>query len=99
MSLYTYMYVRMTYITDTININIEAENLIALSSVYQSDYSLVESSTLQCCIVHDGASADRADKCSISSYYLNRKRYLALHRTTTDKQCKYVVNNYVHTMW
>ena len=79
--------------------NIAAENLIALSSVYQSDYSLVENSTLQYCIVHDGASADGADKCCISNNYLHRKRYLALHRTTTDKQCKYVVNNYVHTMW
>ena len=89
----------MTYITDTVNINIEAENLTALSSVYQSDYSSIENSTLQCCVVHDGALADEADKCSISNNNVHRKRYLALHRTTTDKQCKYIVNNYVHTMW
>ena len=77
--------------TDTVNVNIEAENLIALSSVYQSDYSSIENSTLQCCVVHDGASADRADKCSISSNYHHRKRYLSLHRTTTDKQCKHIL--------
>ena len=72
--------------TDTVNINIEAENLTALSSVYQSDYSSIENSTLQCCIVHDGASDARADRCSISSTYHHRKRY----------QCKYnLVNNHV----
>ena len=76
-------------------INTGAENLTALSCIYQSDYSSVETSTLQCCVVHDVASADEADKCSISNNYLHRKRYLALHRTTTDKQCKYIVNNYV----
>ena len=68
-------------------INNEAENLTALS-YYQLDYSFVDNSTLQCCIVHDGASDDRADKCSISSLYHHRKRCLALHSTTTDKQCK-----------
>ena len=78
--------------TDTVNVNIEAENLTALSSVYQSDYSSVKNSTLQCCVVHDGASADRADKCSISSNYHHRKRYLALQSTTTDKQCKYILS-------
>ena len=70
--------------------NIEAEELSALS-VYQLDYS---SATLQCCVVHDGASDDRADKCSISGYYHHRKRHLALHITTNDKQCKYIINNY-----
>ena len=73
------------------DMNIEAEELSALS-VYQLDYSSVDNSTLQCCVVHDGASDDRADKCSISGYYHHRKRHLALHTTTTDKQCKYIIN-------
>ena len=81
------------YNTDIKDTNIEAEKLSALS-VYQLDYSSVDNSTLQCCVVHDGASDDRADKCSISGYYHHRKRHLALHTTTTDKQCKYTINNY-----
>ena len=76
------------YKTDIKDMNIEAEEISALS-VYQLDYSSVDNSTLQCCVVHDGASDDRADKCSISGYYHHRKRHLALHTTTTDKQCKY----------
>ena len=75
--------------TDIKHINIEAEELSALSSVYQLDYSSVDNST-QCCAVDDGASDDRADKCFISGYYHHRKRHLALHTTTTDKQCKYI---------
>ena len=75
--------------------NIEAMDIRALSSVYQLDYSSKENSIIQCCIVHDGASDDRADKCSISGYYHHRKRHLTLNSTTTDKQCKYIVNNYV----
>ena len=70
------------------DVNIEAENLSALSSVYQWDYSSVDNSTLQCCVVYDGASDYRAEKCSISSYYHHRKRYLTLHSTTNEKQCK-----------
>ena len=83
------MYISIYY-TDTMDVDTEAENLTALSSVYQLDYSSVDNSTLQCCVVHDGASDDRADTCSISSYYHHRKRYLALHSTTTNKQCKYM---------
>ena len=79
------------YNTDIKHINIEAEEL---SCVYQLDYSSVDNST-RYSVVHDGASDDRADKCSISGYYHHRKRHLALHTTTTDKQCKYIVNNYV----
>ena len=79
-------YLCITYI-DTKDMDIEAEELSALS-VYQLDYSSVDNSTLQCCVVHDGASDDRADKCSISGYYHHRKRHLALHTTTTDKQRK-----------
>ena len=82
MCVYIYIY------TDTVDINIEAENLTALSCVYQIDYSSVEISTLQCCVVHDGASDDRGDKCFISSYYHHRRGHLALHSTTTNKQCK-----------
>ena len=88
------------YNTDIKDMNIEAEELSVLS-VYQLDYSSVDNSTLQCCVVHDGASDDRADKCSISGYYHHRKRHLALHTTTTDKQCKYIIINklctYVHS--
>ena len=72
------------------DVDTEAENLTALSSVFHLDYSLVDNSTLHCCFVHDGASDDRADKCSISSYYHHRRRHLTLHSTTTDKQCKYI---------
>ena len=82
------MYVCTYDNTGTKDINNEAEKLTALSSVYQSGYSLADNSTLQCCVVHDGASDDRADKCSISGYYHHRKRCIALHSTTTDKQCK-----------
>ena len=81
--------------TDIKHINIEAEELNALSGVYRLDYSSVDNPDLRCCIIHDGASDDRADKCSISAYYHHRKRHLTLHSTTTDKQCKYIVNNYV----
>ena len=79
------------YNADIKSINIKAESLSALSSVYQVNCacSTVENSTLQCC-VHDGASDDRAEKCSISGYYHHRKRQLALHTATTDKQCKYI---------
>ena len=88
-----YMYTLYTYIcmyyTGTVNVDTEAESLNALSSVYQLDYSSVENSTLQCCVVHDEASDDRADKCSINTDYHHRKRYLNLHSTTTDKLCKY----------
>ena len=76
------------YNTGTTGINSGAETLSALSSVYQLDYSTVDSSTLQCCVVHDGASGDRADKCSISIHNHHRKQYPTLHSTTTDKQCK-----------
>ena len=90
--IYTYMhtnhFIRICMYTDTVDVNTEAENLTALSSVYQSDYRSAENSTLQCCVAHDGASDDRADKYSISSYYHHRKRFLALHSTTTNKQCK-----------
>ena len=81
----------MLIILDIKYINIGAERLSALSSVHQlqMDYSSVDNSTLQRCMVHDGASDDRADKCSISGYYRHRKRYLVLHTTTTDKQCEY----------
>ena len=76
---------------DIKDINIEADDLSALG-VYQLDYSSVDNSTLQCYVVHDGASDGRADKCSISGYYRHRKRHLALHTTTTNKQCKYISN-------
>ena len=76
--------------TDAVDINIKAENLGALSSVYHLDYSSVDNSNLQCCVVHDGASDDRAEKCYISCGYYYRKRYLALHSTAADKQCKYI---------
>ena len=79
------------YNTDTMGMNIEAESLSALSSVDRLDYSSVNDSTLQCCVVHDGASDDRADKCSISGYYHHRKQHLAVHTTTTDEQCKFYV--------
>ena len=79
------------YNTDTMDMNIEAESLSALSSVDRLDYSSVNDSTLQCCVVHDGASDDRADKCSISGYYHHRKQHLTVHTTTTDEQCKLYV--------
>ena len=84
-----YMYVYM-YKTDNVDVNTEAENLTALSSVYQLDYSSVDNSAIQCCVVQNVASDDRADKCSISDYYHHRKRYSVLHSTTTEKQCEYM---------
>ena len=79
------------YTPDTVDINIEAENLGALSSVFHLDYnSPVDNSNLQSRVVDDGASDDRAEKCYISCDYYYRKRYLALNSTAADKQCKYV---------
>ena len=72
------------------DINIEAENLSALSSVFHLDYSPVDNSNLQSHVVDDRASDDRAEKCYIICGYYYRKRYLALHSTAADKQCKYI---------
>ena len=91
------MYVRM-YNIDIKDVNIEGMDIRALSSVYQLDYSSVENSILQCSVIHDGASDDRADKCSISGYYHHRKRHLAFNTTATDKQCKYILCMYLLSM-
>ena len=66
-----------------VDVNIAAEKLTALSSVHQLDYSQMDKSSHQYCVVHDGASDDRAEKCSVSSYCKDRRRYLSLHTTTT----------------
>ena len=68
------------------DINIAAEKLTALSSVHQFDYSQTGNSNQQYCVVHDGASDDRAEKCSVKGHLSHRRRYLSLHTTTTGKQ-------------
>ena len=78
MHICTYTYISLH--TGTVSIITEAENLITLSSAYQLDYSSV---------VHDGASDDKADKCSISGDH-HAIQYVALRSTTTDNQCNYI---------
>ena len=68
------------------DINIAAEKLTALSSIHQFDYSQTDNSNQQYCVVHDGASDDRAEKCSVEGHLNHRRRYLSLHTTTTGKQ-------------
>ena len=62
-----------TYNIVLVDVSIAAEKLTALSSVDQFDYSQIENSTHQCCVVHDGASDDRAEKCSVRSYSNHRR--------------------------
>ena len=74
--------------TDPVDVSIAAEKLAALSSVHQFDYSQMDNSSHQYCVVRDGASDDRAsddraEKCSVSSYCKDRRRYLSLHTTST----------------
>ena len=68
--------------------NNKAEDLSAFSSFYQLD-----NSTLRYSVVHDEASDDKADRCSISGYYHHRKRCLASCRTITDQHGKYTCNS------
>ena len=72
--------------TDPVDVSIAAEKLAALSSVHQLDYSHMDNSSYQYCVVHDGASDDRAEKCSVKGHLNHRRRYLSLHTTTTGKQ-------------
>ena len=84
--IYVHMYV-ITYVCmHNTGINIAAEKLTALSSVHQFDYSQMDNSSHQYCVVHDGASDDRAEKCSVKGHLNHRRRYLSLHTTTTGKQ-------------
>ena len=69
--------------TDPIDVSIAAERLAALRSVYQFDYNQIENSSHQYGVVHDVASDDRAEKCSVRSSCYHRRRYLFLHTTTT----------------
>ena len=66
-----------------VDFSIAAEKLTALSSVYQFDYSQIENLIHQYCVVHDGASDDRAEKCSVRSYCNHRRRYQSLDTTIT----------------
>ena len=68
------------------DINITAEKLTALSSVHQFDYSQMDNTSHQYCVIHDGASDDRAEKCSVKGHLNHRRRCLSLHTTTTGKQ-------------
>ena len=80
------MFYLSTDITDQLNTELEAKNLCTLSDTQQYDYRLVEGSTLHNCLVHDGASDGRADKCSASGYHRCRKRLFVLYATTTGKK-------------
>ena len=76
------------YNTDNVVVHEEVENLCALSSVQQMDK---DNSTLQC-VINDGASDDRADKCSINNHLNGRRRSVAFQAaiTTTDKQGMFI---------
>ena len=83
-------------------INIAAEKLTALSSVHQFDYSQMDNSSHQYCVVHYGASDDRAEKCSVKGH---RRRYLSLHTATTGKQILEIyvsittlIDNFINTI-
>ena len=71
------------YITDYRE-NIQAVNLCALSAIGQLDNCSVNT-----VIGNEGASTDRAEKCSISShcYHVNIRKRVALQAT---KQCTYI---------
>ena len=81
-NVYAHTYIRM----HNTGINIAAEKLTALNSVHQFDYSQMDNSTHQYCVVHDGASDDGAEKCSVEGHLNQRRRYLSLHTTTAGKQ-------------
>ena len=83
MIIFMHKYIHTVPNTDPIDVSIAAEKLGALSSVHQFDYSEIENSSHQYCVVHDGASDNRAEKCSIRSSSYHRRRYLFLHTTTT----------------
>ena len=68
-----------------VDVRIAAEKLTVLSSVHYFDYSQIENSNHQYCVFHDGASDDRAEKCSVRSYSYHRRQYLSLRTTTTGK--------------
>ena len=73
-------------ITDQLNTEFDAKHLCTLSGTQQYDYRLVEGSALHSCLVHDGASDCRADKCSASGYHRCRERLFVLCATTTGKK-------------
>ena len=77
---HTYVYIR------NIGISIAGEKFTASSSVHQFDYSQMDNSNHKYCVVHDGASDDRAEKCSVIGHLNHRRQYQSLHTTTTGKQ-------------
>ena len=68
------------------DINSAAERLAALCSVHKFDYIQMDNSSHQHCVVHDGASDDKAERCSVRGHLNHRRRSLSLHTTTTGKQ-------------
>ena len=80
----TSMLVNMLYI-------LQVSYVRLIPTFYLLDYCSIDDSTLHYRVIHEEASDDRADKCSISGYYHHRKRRLASCRMTPHKQCKYII--------
>ena len=76
--------------------NINTEEVSALSSAYQLNNCLVEYSTLEY-FINDEASDDRAIKCCISNHYHhNCRRRIVVEATATNNQSKYVSSTLNH---
>ena len=85
---YTHHLMCVLYNTGSVDVSVEAVS--ALSHDHQLNNCLVDNSTLEC-FINDGASDDRAVKCSISKYYHHsgRRRLVIVEATATNNQCMY----------
>ena len=86
------MYV-MPFIHDTgnLDVNNETKTLHLNSKIYEFDACSLNDTSLEC-VTNDEALNNRAEKCSISTYYhcYARRRCVDLTHATTDKLCTYV---------
>ena len=88
---YTHHLICVLYNTGSMDGNIEAVS--ALSSAHQLNNCLVDNSTLEYSI-NDGASDDRAVKCSNSNHYHHngRRRLVVVEGTATNNQSMYIIS-------
>lgn len=71
----------------------DSEAVSALNNVHQLNHI----STIN--FFSDGASGDRADKCSISNHCYNvRRRFITLQAAITDETCKYICTYFLYSL-